>query len=178
MNVKSLLVAAAFTSSFSFASDLRALRSFDCQGRYNDLVASTGTGPVRGVMTDYANEGGDESNMDDFIGYFDIDAGFLPLRPARLQTEEDSNDIESDRDSDPEERDGWGGLAIYGMLLKGTIEEPREGIMFAMKADKEQIGARVRTYKFFAQKVVSGGDDDTNSQIPLAEGTLRCTLKN
>jgi len=128
-------------------------------------------------MTDYAIEGSDEgTNMDDFIGHFDIDAAFLPFRPAHLQTAEDSEDIESDRDS--EERDAWGGFAIYGMILKGTIEEPKENLIFAMKADKEQIGARVRSYKFVAQKLIAGeSDDDIPTEVSLAEGTLRCTQK-
>jgi hypothetical protein len=170
---KTLLVLAAFASSTAFASE-RIVRHFECQATYTDTQQKSGT--FTAYMVDVANEALDFPGSEVFIGELSFQAPFIPNNVAALRTEERNEDVETDRDDDPEGRSGWGGTAFYGQVLKGDAENPKEALLFVTKADREQQGAARRSYRFAALKMVA---DETNPdadprQEPLAEGTLVC----
>lgn len=170
---RAFLVLATFATTSAFASE-RIVRRFECEATYTDAQKKSGS--FTAVMTDTAQSDKDFPGSEVFIGELSFQAPFVPGNVAALKTEERSEDVETDRDDDPEGRSGWGGTAFYGQVLKGDTENPQEALLFVTKADREQQGAARRSYRFAALKMIA---DETNPdgdprQEALAEGTLVC----
>ncbi len=170
---KFLFAFATLVSSTAFASE-RIVRRFECEATYVDVQKKSAS--FIAVMTDTAQENADFPGSEVFIGELSFQAPFVPGDVAALKTEERNEDVESDRDDDPEGRSGWGGTAFYGQVLKGDAENPKEALLFVTKADREQQGATRRSYRFAALKMIAdvSNPDADPRQEALAEGTLVC----
>ncbi len=170
---RALLVLAALASTTAFASE-RIVRRFECEATYVDFQKKTGS--FIAVMTDISQDDPNFPASEVFIGELSFQAPFVPGDIAALKTEERNEDVETDRDDDPEGRSGWGGTAFYGQVLKGDAENPQEALLLVTKADREQQGATRRSYRFAAVKMIAdvSNPDADPRQEALAEGTLFC----
>ncbi|MEO5667420.1 MAG: hypothetical protein ABIR96_05115 [Bdellovibrionota bacterium] len=172
---KHALILAALYSTLSYAAE-RDLRSFDCEAQFKD--AHEGSGSFSVVLNDLATPDLENPGIELYWSHLEFAAPFISIK-AVMNTERDTEDAEVERDDNPQGRNGWGGTAFYGMILKGTDENPLETLMVVTKADREQQGKTERSYRFAAIKMTADDVDahSSRSQEKLAEGTFSCTQR-
>jgi hypothetical protein len=178
MKLRPFLLGTVLVSPLAAAAAPQALRTIDCNGTYTDAAGAPQN--ITLSFTDYSVDDPDFPGEKQFLGEAEVQAAFLPMRPAMMKTEQRNHDLETERDGDPNERDGWGGTAFYGLLLKGTEEDPQEGLALVTQSLREQIGQRIRQYQFAAAHIADDPSHPGGNPIETVvadKGLLNCRLR-